>query len=369
MGESRPPLRAAFWAISAALLLMLLAALSDPYRVRQSLLARRDPAPPNTNIATTPLPPSGEGGRFSVDRVLSDDLTPDNSVTAPESALIARQSAVRIPPTDHAAQVAPVFVGAQMQVVSAGDARERRHITRPLERPAMPILSPGELTGPTAGGRFEELPPPPEFHSAQDLIADGYGEADGAMDLSLDAERALERLRLETEVLTLRDDLNRLIASRQLAQIEHVQQRQSDLLERQQQTAERIEQLADQLAAQSARLDRLFEERGQLASPSEPDGRHRLSLVIESDDVPGVLERLGRWSAANALAPAAPPVTRSAFVEPQPRYLAPPPAHSDPAPLSDLQSPPDELVSPGLVAPAPRPMTGGPLFAPPAICR
>jgi hypothetical protein len=359
MGESRPPLRAAFWAISAALLLMLLATLSDPYRVRQSLLARR--APEHSRSGT------------QIDAPNADQRPHSEAVPSPagdhtgsfESLFVAEDAAGLASPTDTATPDAPVTSGAQMHVVSAGDNGERRHIARPVERPAMPILSPGELSGPTAGGRFEELPPPPEFDTASDLMADGYA-VEGAADLSLEAERALERLRLETELLTLRHDLNRSIDSRQIEQIQHLQQQQSTLLERQQQTAERLEQLADHLAAQSTRLDRLFEERAQVAPSPTTGGRHRLSFVIESDDVAGILERLGRWSSDAALEHAAPPVTRSAFVDPQPRYLAPPPHHSDPTPLTDLERPTDESVPPRLAIPAP--VTGGPLFAPPAIC-
>lgn len=384
MGESRPPLRAAFWAISAALLLMLLATLSDPYRVRQSMLARRTPVGPSSDVAT---PHSDKDGPLPADdRVRSDPLTPsEDAGTSPDSALIAREAAVPTPTSDHPAERDRFTGGAETHVVSNAKGGGRRQVSRPTERSAMPILAPGELTGAPKAGRFEELPPPPELAPERDSIDDPLMAADAERDR--ETERALERLQLETELLTLRHDLTHSIESRQIEQIQHLQQQQNTLLERQQQTAERLEQLTDQLASHSARLERLYEAQardvpsqatGRMV-PGQPahepvdesdrerrfeqtgGGRHRLSLVIESDDVAGILERLGRWSAATALEQTSPPVSRSTFAEPQPRYLAPPPTHSDPAPLSDLEHS-HQSVSPG-------PTTGGPLFAAPAICR
>lgn len=380
MGVSRPPLRAAFWAICASLLLMLLATLSDPYRVRQSLLTQRSADGSRADVAAS--------GTRDQRTLQSDQKTGAALTQHPDvdrsfgSALITREAAVSTPPTGDHADSAPLAGTVQMHVVSAGDAGGPPRYSRPVVRPAMPILAPGEVTGPTTGGRFEELPPPPELAQQRESIHAPLVAAEADLDHA--TQLALERLQLETELLTLRHDLSHSIESRQIEQMQHLQQQQGTLLEQQQQTAERLEELADHLATQSARLDRLFETQAMDAPPETTgaaahdapggphleqtaDGRHRLWLVIESDDVAGILERLGRWSSASALQEPRPPMISSTIVEPQPRYLAPPSAYSDPTPLSDLESPPGSVS--GGATPPPGSPTGGPLFAPPGICR
>jgi hypothetical protein len=396
MDDSRLPLRVAFWAISAALVLVLLATLSDPYQVRQSLLARRgsDRSPP----ATTAKPDIG-GSISPTDRPLIPSESPDSLDELPVRSV--EVPSIRVPavasaqPDKH-----PVFsAGASNAVrahnVSAGELERRRSATRPVERPAMPILAPGEVTGASAGGRFEELPPPPGMGPQQEAI-EGPIESEGEFRISSTEAQALQQLKLETELLSLRHDLTLSLESRQSEQVRYLQEQQMLLLERQRQTADRLDQLAEQIANQSARPERPLHSRQQLQERNQPatitretrfdgeasvgnagavvrvgprleetaDGRRRLTLVIESDDFAGIVERLNRWSAAAGQSSSTPAV-RSSTAEPPARFLAPPPAHADPTPLTDREASP---AAPSQKQNAHRSATGGPRFAvPPAF--
>src|SRR5690606_35377723 len=165
--------------------------------------------------------------------------------------------------------------GARTQVVTVNRDAEQPVFARAVARPAMPILSPGALTGSMNDGRFEELPPPPGAE-AEEASVFTPGSGLETLDPADPIDPALQRLQLENELLSLRHELNLSMESRQTEEIQALQQQQRSLLERQQQTANRLDRLTQQITAQAARLERLcldLEDSAATFPPHEPVGR------------------------------------------------------------------------------------------------
>lgn len=333
----RPPLRTAFWAISAALMLMLMLALSDPHRVRESLLSMRSQTA--AEPAVTRL-----GGN-------EDDGTEPTPILAAAGS-VATQTPVRGKPKDPSPVVSPTL--AVTNVRSPSDDPEPTPATKLTEdrliQPAMPILTPSSLHGEHAPGVFVELPPPPgmgletESGPASESTLPGMGIH---AEISSSAPRELV-----AEFRELQRDVRRLEQRQAEKHLSMLYERQAELLKQQQKAAGRLRRLARQLESHLDRIARIDPERdatssavparvpppldpvsqgdSQLHTLKTPNGSERFYLVIESENVSDVIERLASWS-QDASEPDPPSEAALPNVEPRPQYIVPPPREAFPA--------------------------------------
>ena len=238
MRGSQTNFRAAFWAMLTAVALSLFLVLSDPYSVRQSLIAQA-PLPSahsKPSLAAEQAPPTSFQARDDSEtrRLAASEATDDSA----RHQLMVEPSEESITQSSMAATW-PVS-SAQSNHLHADDGS-----TRPSSGSAMPIVAPGDLNGTRAPRQFVALPPPPE------LIDDETSSS------------VAEESSPGPDVSTMPDDA----MNRQLVRL-HAQQ--SEMLELQRASLDRLSRLADEFHDSSIRLEALLDQRQTAEFPPGP---------------------------------------------------------------------------------------------------
>ena len=238
MRGSQTSLRAAFWAMLAAVAMSLFLVISDPYAVRQSIL-KRERAPAGRSARAVLIAQADPSGSTPA-TVEPTSVPPTTDREASETVLGGDKAVLTEEPT--------AVATARTWSVSSGEADQQHgnETPRPPRRgSAMPILSPGRLGDAQPRGEFVALPPPPDLRD----------------DVSSPAVADMSRSRVE---------FNHGLDDSLAQQLHSLQRRQTEIIQLQHAGLDRLDELADEIRQTSLRMDSLLERRQAAEFPQGP---------------------------------------------------------------------------------------------------
>ncbi len=311
------PFQIAFWALMMAFGLSVIVAISDPHSVRRTILASanqtdRSFAADSVLVAdvTEPAP------------TLAAEVAPQEiaETVTPQPRYVEPMPAVPQPYDEGPADFQAFSEGPRIvesHPVSSTNPQRETEVASDQRQPAgtMLVVSPEQLHGgSTRSKEVEFLPPPPDMKDEIEIHQwDGHAQT---ASLPLQTEPSVEadvsRRWLEAEILSLRQEVDRLTESQQIAErLDRLQQQQLQLISQHESLpVDRLLEVIDLLHQQLTSVREAFpppprdpqqrnlpeSAEGSLTiSESESSGSGRLSLQIteaELDDILNLLERI-----------------------------------------------------------------------------